>query len=58
MSTGLGVLGLSWQSSPAVTEIEEVVVDWYRQMLGLSTDWVGVINDSFDQHVSLADFGT
>jgi aromatic-L-amino-acid decarboxylase len=40
------VLGLSWQSSPAVTEIEEVVVDWYRQMVGLSTSWVGVINDT------------
>ena len=25
MSTGLGVLGLSWQSSPALTELEEVV---------------------------------
>ncbi|OQR36697.1 aspartate aminotransferase family protein [Pseudomonas sp. Bc-h] len=46
VSTGLGVLGLSWQSSPAVTEIEEVVVDWYRQMVGLSTSWVGVINDT------------
>ncbi len=25
LSTGLGVLGLSWQSSPALTEVEEVV---------------------------------
>src|SRR5262249_14012837 len=31
-STGLGVLGLSWQSSPALTELEEVVTDWARQM--------------------------
>ena len=36
VSTGLGVIGLSWQSSPAVTEIEEVATDWLRQMLGLS----------------------
>ena len=36
LSTGLGVIGLSWQSSPAVTELEEVVTDWLRQMLGLS----------------------
>src|SRR3954447_349692 len=28
LSTGLGVLGLSWQSSPALTELEEVVTDW------------------------------
>ncbi|WP_280950396.1 MULTISPECIES: aminotransferase class V-fold PLP-dependent enzyme [Rhodomicrobium] len=46
LSTGLGVLGLSWQASPAVTEVEEVVVDWFRQMVGLSPQWFGVINDS------------
>ncbi len=45
-STGLGVLGLSWQSSPAITEIEEVVTDWMRQMLGLSPAWSGVIQDT------------
>src|SRR5579859_514065 len=36
VSTGLGVLGLSWQSSPAVTEVEEVVTDWVRRMVGLT----------------------
>jgi aromatic-L-amino-acid/L-tryptophan decarboxylase len=46
VSTGLGVLGLSWQSSPALTEVEEVVTDWLRQMLGLSHDWSGVIQDT------------
>ena len=46
VSTGLGVLGLSWQSSPALTEIEEVVTDWMRQMLGLSPTWSGVIQDT------------
>jgi aromatic-L-amino-acid/L-tryptophan decarboxylase len=45
-STGLGVLGLSWQSSPALTEIEEVVTDWMRQMSGLSSAWSGVIQDT------------
>jgi aromatic-L-amino-acid/L-tryptophan decarboxylase len=46
VSTGLGVLGLSWQSSPALTELEEVVTDWMRQMVGLSGDWSGVIQDT------------
>jgi aromatic-L-amino-acid decarboxylase len=46
LSTGLGVLGLSWQSSPALTEVEEVVTDWMRQMLGLSPAWSGVIQDT------------
>ena len=46
LSTGLGVLGLSWQSSPALTEVEEVATDWLRQMLGLSDGWSGVIQDT------------
>jgi aromatic-L-amino-acid decarboxylase len=46
LSTGLGVLGLAWQSSPALTELEEVVTDWLRQMLGLSSAWRGVIQDT------------
>jgi aromatic-L-amino-acid decarboxylase len=45
-STGLGVLGLAWQSSPAITEIEDVTLDWVRQMVGLSEDWHGVIQDT------------
>jgi aromatic-L-amino-acid/L-tryptophan decarboxylase len=45
-STGLGVLGLAWQSSPALTEIEEVATDWLRQLLGLSPAWSGVIQDT------------
>src|SRR4051812_1671876 len=46
VSTGLGVLGLAWQSSPALTEIEEVVSRWMRDMLGLSPEWSGVIQDT------------
>jgi aromatic-L-amino-acid decarboxylase len=45
-STGLGVLGLSWQSSPALSELEEVTTDWLRQMVGLSDAWSGVIQDT------------
>src|SRR5215212_7884967 len=43
---GLGVQGMSWQTSPAATEIEEVMMDWLRQMIGLSTAWTGVIQDT------------
>jgi aromatic-L-amino-acid decarboxylase len=46
LSTGLGVLGLSWQASPALTEVEEVMTDWMRQMVGLSDAWSGVIQDT------------
>jgi aromatic-L-amino-acid decarboxylase len=46
LSTGLGVIGLSWQSSPALTELEEVMTDWIRQMIGLGNGWRGVIQDT------------
>lgn len=46
LSSGLGVVGLSWQASPALSELEEVVTDWVRQMVGLSTAWSGVIQDT------------
>ena len=46
VSTGLGVLGLAWQSSPALTEVEEVVTGWLREMVGLSNEWNGVIQDT------------
>jgi aromatic-L-amino-acid decarboxylase len=46
VSTGLGTVGLSWQSSPALSEIEEVVTDWVRRMVDLSPQWVGVISDT------------
>jgi aromatic-L-amino-acid decarboxylase len=46
VSTVLGVIGLSWHSAPALTEIEEVVCDWMRQMCGLSDAFSGVIQDT------------
>ena len=54
LSTGLGVLGLSWQSSPALSELEEVVTDWVRQMVGLSSAWSGVIQDTASTGVLIA----
>ncbi|MFM7335562.1 MAG: pyridoxal phosphate-dependent decarboxylase family protein [Tabrizicola sp.] len=37
---------LIWQTSPAATEVEQVMVDWLRQALGLPNDFVGTIHDS------------
>ena len=45
-SSGLGGLGISWESNPALTEVEEVVCDWMRQLTGLSSAWHGTIGDS------------
>ncbi len=46
LSSGLGVIGLNWQSSPALTELEDLVCDWMRGMVGLSQAWQGVIQDT------------
>ena len=45
-SSGLGNLGISWESCPALTEVEEVVCDWLRQLVGLSASWHGTIHDT------------
>jgi len=45
-SSGLAAQAMSWQTSPAATEVEEVVMDWLRQMLGLDSGFTGVIQDS------------
>lgn len=46
LSSGLGVVGLSWQAAPALAEVEEVITDWVRQAIGLSGAWQGVIHDT------------
>jgi aromatic-L-amino-acid decarboxylase len=46
LSTGLGQLGLNWEASPALTELEEQMTDWMRRLLGLSDAWSGVIQDT------------
>jgi len=46
VSTGLGVIGLNWQASPALTELEQVTTDWLRDLLGLPPSFSGVIQDT------------
>jgi len=46
LSAALGVNGMVWQSCPAATELEEVVMDWLRQLLDLPAPFRGVIQDT------------
>jgi aromatic-L-amino-acid/L-tryptophan decarboxylase len=46
LATALNVNGMLWRTSPAATELEEVVTDWFRQMLGLPTEFHGIIIDT------------
>src|SRR5437868_1873985 len=42
----LNVNAMLWRTSPAATELEQVTLDWLRQMLGLPSPFFGVINDT------------
>src|SRR3954471_1507365 len=52
VSAGLGVQGMSWVTSPAATELEQHVMDWLADLLGLPESFRstgaggGVIQDS------------
>jgi aromatic-L-amino-acid decarboxylase len=45
-TSGLGALGITWQSAPALTEVEEVVTEWLRELTALPPSWKGVIADT------------
>ena len=42
----LGAQCMMWDTSPSATELEERVVDWLKDELGLPFSWKGVINDT------------
>ncbi len=46
LTAGLNVNGMLWRTSPSATELEEVVMDWLRQMVGLPEAFQGVIMDT------------
>lgn len=46
LTAGLNANGMLWRSSPAVTELEEVTLDWLRQLLGLPEPLFGEITDT------------
>ena len=46
VSAGLGAQGMSWQTSPAATELEEVAMEWLRQLVGLPEGFAGVLQDT------------
>jgi aromatic-L-amino-acid decarboxylase len=54
LAAALNVNGMLWRTGPAVTELEEVVTDWLRQMLCLPADFRGHINDTASMSSFLA----
>ena len=46
LAATLNVNAMVWRSSPAATELEEHVLGWLREMLGLPGAFFGTINDT------------
>ena len=46
LAAALNVNAMLWKTSPAATELEEVVLDWLRQGLGLPGEFTGVLMDT------------
>ncbi len=50
----LDVNAMLWKTSPAATELEELTMDWLRQLIGLGEGWFGLINDTASISTMLA----
>jgi aromatic-L-amino-acid/L-tryptophan decarboxylase len=46
LAAGLNANGMLWVTSPSVTELEQVTLDWLRQLMGMSDGWFGEITDT------------
>jgi aromatic-L-amino-acid/L-tryptophan decarboxylase len=46
LTAALGAQCMKWETSPAATELEEVVMKWLQQMTGLPEVFKGVIQDT------------
>ena len=46
LTAGIGAQCMIWQTSPVATELEEVVLEWLRKMIGLPEGMVGMIQDT------------
>ena len=46
LAAAMDANGILWKTSPATTELELVTLSWFRQWLGFSEDWFGIIYDT------------
>src|SRR5215472_8451340 len=54
LSGALNINAMLWRTSPAATELEQITLDWLRQLLGLPYPLFGVINDTASSGVLYA----
>ncbi len=46
ITTALGAQCMIWETSPAAAELEERMMEWMRDAMGLPSSWEGVIQDT------------
>ena len=46
LASAMSTQGMLWQTSPAATELEVMMVDWLRQALGLPEEFKGTFQDT------------
>jgi aromatic-L-amino-acid/L-tryptophan decarboxylase len=46
IAAALNVSAMTWRTSPAATELETVVLDWMRTMMGLPAGFEGIVYDT------------
>ncbi|WP_339815174.1 pyridoxal-dependent decarboxylase [uncultured Imperialibacter sp.] len=46
LTTTLGAQCMIWETSPAAAELEEMVMNWLKEMMALPAAWHGVIQDT------------
>lgn len=46
ITSTIGAQCMIWETSPAAAELEEKVIDWLKNEMGIPKNWSGVINDT------------
>ncbi|MGC9343325.1 MAG: pyridoxal phosphate-dependent decarboxylase family protein [Bacteroidales bacterium] len=46
LTAALAVQGMVWETSPAAVELEEAMMNWLKEMMGIPSSFYGVIQDT------------
>ncbi|MFH1198124.1 MAG: pyridoxal-dependent decarboxylase [bacterium] len=46
VASAINTNGMVWKSNPSSTELEETVLNWFREMIGLPKNYFGIVYDT------------
>jgi aromatic-L-amino-acid decarboxylase len=46
LSAGFNVNGMAWHTCPSVTELEEMMIEWYKKIFNLPENFWGIVYDT------------